>query len=74
MTSFLKHFTVYENVHKMKNKPDPTILKTLFISNKISKTTPKFHETIPLNLCFGPGSGRLGLDQDSGMDPDPNLT
>jgi hypothetical protein len=39
----------------MKNKPDPTVLKTSFLSNASVKRTPKSHETIPLNL-----SGRKG--------------
>jgi hypothetical protein len=32
----------------MKNKPNPTILKTSFLSTEIVKRTPKSHETIPL--------------------------
>jgi hypothetical protein len=31
----------------MKNKPDPTVLKTSFLSNESVKRTPKSHETIP---------------------------
>jgi hypothetical protein len=37
-----------KNVHKMKNKPDPTILKISFLSSEIVKRTPKSHDTIPL--------------------------
>jgi hypothetical protein len=38
----------YENVHKMKNKPDPALLRTSYLSNEIKKRIPKSHETIPL--------------------------
>jgi hypothetical protein len=34
----------------MKNKHDPTLLKTSFLSNEIVKRTPKSHETIPLTF------------------------
>jgi hypothetical protein len=39
----------YENVFKMKNKPDPALLRTSYLSNKIKKRTLKSRETIPLN-------------------------
>jgi hypothetical protein len=32
----------------MKNKPDPTVLKTSFLSIESVKRTPKSHETISL--------------------------
>jgi hypothetical protein len=36
----------------MKNKPDPTVLKTSFLSNESVKRTPKSHETIPLTPSY----------------------
>jgi hypothetical protein len=38
----------YENVHKVKNKPDPTLLRTSYLSIEIKKSIAKSHETIPL--------------------------
>jgi hypothetical protein len=32
----------------MKNKPDPALLGTSYLSKKIKKRTPKSRETIPL--------------------------
>jgi hypothetical protein len=40
----------YSNVIEMKNKPDPALLRTPFISNGIKKKIPKSRETIPLTL------------------------
>jgi hypothetical protein len=40
----LKH----ENVIKMKNKPDPALLRPLNLSNQIKKRVTKSRETIPL--------------------------
>jgi hypothetical protein len=39
----------HENVIKMKNKPDPAILRPSNLSNEIKKRVPKSRETIPLN-------------------------
>jgi hypothetical protein len=44
----LKH----ENIIKMKNKPDPALLKPSNLSNEINKRVPKFRETIPLMVCL----------------------
>jgi hypothetical protein len=38
----------YENVHNMKNKPDPALLRTSYLSIEIKKRITKSHETIPL--------------------------
>jgi hypothetical protein len=40
----------YENIIKMKNKPDPALLGGSYLFNEIKKTTLKSRETIPLNL------------------------
>jgi hypothetical protein len=40
----------YNNVHTMKNKHDPALLRTSYLSNEIVKRTPKTHETNPLTL------------------------
>jgi hypothetical protein len=40
----------HENVIKIKNKPDPALLRTLYLCNEIKKTTRKSHETIPLRF------------------------
>jgi hypothetical protein len=45
----LKPATGYE-VIKMKNKPDPTQLRTAYPSNEIKKRIPKSRETIHLKL------------------------
>jgi hypothetical protein len=39
----------HENVIKMKNKPDPALLRPSNLSNEIKKRVPKSCETIPLN-------------------------
>jgi hypothetical protein len=39
----------YENVIKMKNKPDPALLGGSYLFNEIKKRTLKSCETIPLN-------------------------
>jgi hypothetical protein len=38
----------YENVHKMKNKPAPALLRTSYLLIEIKKRIRKSHETIPL--------------------------
>jgi hypothetical protein len=38
----------HENVIKMKNKPDPALLRPTNLSNEIKKRFKKSHETIPL--------------------------
>jgi hypothetical protein len=46
-----KHFILkfkHENVIKMKNKPDPGLLRPSNLSNEIKKRVPKSRETIPL--------------------------
>jgi hypothetical protein len=40
----LKKFK-YENVHKMKNKPDPALLQSSYLSIEIKKRITKSHET-----------------------------
>jgi hypothetical protein len=40
----------YENVIKMKNKPEPALLGGSYLFNKIKKRTLKSCETIPLNI------------------------
>jgi hypothetical protein len=42
----------HENVIKMKNKPDPALLRPLNLSNEIKKSVPKSHETIPLIIYY----------------------
>jgi hypothetical protein len=39
---------MYENVIKKKNKPDPALVQTSYLSNEIEKRIPKSCETIPL--------------------------
>jgi hypothetical protein len=39
----------------MKNKHEPALLRTSYLSNEIIKRTPKSHETIPLKLRYGMG-------------------
>jgi hypothetical protein len=46
--NFKKKFK-YENVIKMKNKPDPAISGGSHLFNEIKKRKPKSRETIPLN-------------------------
>jgi hypothetical protein len=41
----------YENVFKIKNKPNPALLGTSYLSNKIKKMTLKSRETIPLKMA-----------------------
>jgi hypothetical protein len=48
MSTFFYKFK-YENIIIMKNKPDPALLRTSYLSNEIEKMTSKSHETIPLN-------------------------
>jgi hypothetical protein len=40
----------YENVIKMKNKPDPALLGGSYLLNEIKKRTLTSRETIPLKL------------------------
>jgi hypothetical protein len=39
-----KHNFKHENVIKMKNKPDPALLRSSNLSNEIKKRIPKSHE------------------------------
>jgi hypothetical protein len=39
----------YENIIKMKNKPDPDLSGGSYLFNEIKKRTTKSRETIPLN-------------------------
>jgi hypothetical protein len=39
----------YENIIKMKNKPDPALVGGSYLFNEIKKRTPKSRETIPLS-------------------------
>jgi hypothetical protein len=41
----------YENVIKMKNKPDPSLLGGSYLFREIKKRTPKSRETIPLYIA-----------------------
>jgi hypothetical protein len=40
----------HENVIKIKNKPDPALLRPSNLSNEIKKRVPKSRETIPLRI------------------------
>jgi hypothetical protein len=40
----------YKNVIKMKNKPDPALLRTSYLSNEMKKMTQKSHEPIPFSI------------------------
>jgi hypothetical protein len=42
----------YENVIKMKNKPDPALLGGSYLFNEIIKRTLKSRETIPLRTSY----------------------
>jgi hypothetical protein len=42
----------YENIIKIKNKPDPALLGGSYLFKEIKKRTPKSRETIPLRIGF----------------------
>jgi hypothetical protein len=47
----------HENVIKMKNKPDPDLLRLSNLSKEIKKRVPKSRETIPLRYLWGRVAG-----------------
>jgi hypothetical protein len=53
----------YENVIKMKNKPDPALLRGSYLFNEIKKWTLKSRETIPLRRLWQ--GGHRGISESS---------